>query len=50
MFAAEIGLVHRISESRTAENGIGELGGVLENRQSKVTEEEMTRRLHVDLK
>jgi hypothetical protein len=41
-----------MTESRTTENGdrIGELGRVLEREQSKVIEEEMTRRLHSNLK
>jgi hypothetical protein len=40
------------TESRTTEteDRIGELGQVLESRQAKVIEEEMTRRLHSDLK
>jgi hypothetical protein len=42
-------LVQRSTESRTTETGIGELGRVLESRQSKVIEEEITR-LHSDLK
>jgi hypothetical protein len=42
-------LVQRSTESRTPETAIGEFGRVLENQQSKVTEEEMAR-LHSDLK
>jgi hypothetical protein len=42
-------LVQKSTESRTTETGIGELGRVLETRQSKVIEEEITR-LHIDLK
>jgi hypothetical protein len=47
--AAEYRLVQKSTESRTTETGFGELGQVLENRQFKVTEEEMTR-LHSDFK
>jgi hypothetical protein len=43
VFAAEIRVVQRSTKSRTAETGIGELGRFLENGQSKVIEEEMTR-------
>jgi hypothetical protein len=42
----------RSAESRTTVTGdrFGELGRVLENWRSKVIEEGMTRRLHIDLK
>jgi hypothetical protein len=46
VFAVESRLGQRSTESRTTETGELEL----ENRQSKATEEEMTRRLHSDLK
>jgi hypothetical protein len=48
VFVAEIRLVQRSTISRTMETGIGELGRVLENQQSKVNEEEMSRKLHSD--
>jgi hypothetical protein len=39
----------RSTESRTTETGVGDFGGILENRQVQVIEEEMTR-LRSDLK
>jgi hypothetical protein len=52
VFVADIRLVQRSTESRTHETGdkIGKLSRVLEGRHSKTIEEEMTGRLHSDLK
>jgi hypothetical protein len=49
LFVALISTEYRVKNLKTGDR-IGELGRVLEGRHSEVIEQEMTRRLHLDLK